>query len=155
MLAKYSLIFHKGDMMKRKKKGNIDSGIMFIIAIFFLGVFFVSMSEKIDAPMKYIKLHQVCRKYLLKMEKDGGLSPFNVNNLNEELIKRGFIISDIKINPETTLATPDVKFGDDVTLSVSYKYKLKNWNVDGFNISHKFEEKIMNVDLSTTSKKGT
>lgn len=101
--------------------------------------------------VKYINLNQICRKYILKMEKDGGLSPSNLTNMQNDLKNSGYTLSDIKI---TATATGTVEYGDDVTLEVTYNCKYRIRKIDGLMITTSTDIIPMHISKSTTSKKG-
>jgi hypothetical protein len=123
---------------------------MLIISILILSLFTVYIVAHIDPIVKYINLNQLARKYTLKMERDGGLSPSEKTNLENELVTRG-----LKIEKATITATTNAGYGEDVTLSISYSYDYDKKNVNGLMITRETTVIPMTVVKSTVSKKGS
>lgn len=88
------------------------------------------VTTKLIVPLaQYIKVSEVVRKYSLKMEKDGYLSPVNISNMNADLISKGFSLPDISVDPSTSMSK--VNYNDDVTICLNYTYKYKDISMDG------------------------
>ena len=135
----------------RKKKGSIDVSLMLVISIFILVTIFVSMVNYLQPVTMYMNINSKARKYILTMEREGGLSPSNLQNLKQELTDVGLDMSKVTIT-----ATPKgtVSYGDEVSLEIKYAYKTVKKQVDGLNVTNKDETIVMRIVKATTSKKG-
>ncbi|MCX7884659.1 MAG: hypothetical protein N2448_06480 [Caloramator sp.] len=136
-------------LLNKKSKGYIDVMLAFIISLIFFFMIFVYTIEYTQPIVKYITLNQKVRKYILIMEKDGGLSPLNLNNLKTELISSGFNEPDLTIN--ATMAPVD--FGGEITLEVEYKFKKIEKTINGLLVTSNEKIMPMKVKKSSTSKK--
>lgn len=90
---------------------TIVFGILFVIimgVLVFAVEFFIPLSAKSD-------MNICCRKTLLKMEMNGGLSFQTEDDLREELTKKGF--SNIVIE-----GTGFAKYGEEISLNVQVDY---------------------------------
>lgn len=134
-----------------KKKGSINTNIAFIIAMFFMVSIFIYVLMYIHPPKVYSDISQLGRKYIIKMEIDGYLTPANYSNLQNELQALGVNMGLISITATNT----KVNFGDDVSLEIDYTYKKSKYTIDGFNITKVTENIPMQVKESTTSKNGS
>lgn len=136
-------------ILNKKSKGYINVMLAFIISLIFFFMIFVYTIEYTQPIVKYITLNQKVRKYILIMEKDGGLSPSNLNSLKTELVKSGFNESDLTINATMT----PVDFGQEITLEVEYKFKKIEKTINGLLVVSNEKIMPMKVKKSSTSKR--
>ena len=112
----------------KKRKGF--SSIEILASLFvILALVSIVMSNLIIPVSQYIKISEVARKYSLKIEKDGYLTPVNLQNMKNDLVDKGFDLTDIYIDPSTTLTK--VAYNSDVTLLLKYSYKYKDITMNG------------------------
>ena len=112
----------------KKRKGF--SSIEILASLFvILALVSIVMTNLIIPVSQYIKISEVARKYSLKIEKDGYLTPVNLQNMKNDLVDKGFDLTDIYIDPSTTLTK--VAYNSDVTLLLKYSYKYKDITMNG------------------------
>ncbi|PJI06579.1 MULTISPECIES: hypothetical protein [Clostridium] len=135
--------------INKKSEGGIEVVVATLVAVLALGftmVYFIS--NMIPVINKY-KVETVVRKYALKEEQEGYLSPSNVSSMESELKNIG--ISNINISG-TTLSP--VEYGEDVLINISYKDNIKSLTVkDGIIPMLSNEAKTITINKSSTSKK--
>lgn len=138
------------DLVKGKRKGFIDTGMMLIISIIVLSLFFVFLISYLQPIKKYIDLNQIARKYSLIMEKEGYLSPSNFIKLQDEMVNIGFKLPDISITATSTR----VDFGEEVSINIKYNFRKIEKKVNGLSVTNEVKIIPMEVEKSTTCKNG-
>lgn len=131
----------------KKKKGSVMDLIVPLIGILVTFVAIIACSNYISATSKYIKSQQIARKYALKMEVDGYLTPANTEKFKKELTDNKF--KNINISGTTV---NKVKFGEDLYLKLAYDQEIKELEIKGFNFNHKENIKRVTINNSTTAK---
>lgn len=107
----------------KSEKGfsSFSYAIMFVLCFVTVVSLTVSALEYFLPLSKYNNMAETCRRTLMQMEKNGGLSLANENNLRTTLVSQGLTIVSIT-------ADRNVKYGEDVNLKVEATYtysKLK------------------------------
>lgn len=131
----------------KKKKGNITDFIAPLMGVIVIFVILVVGINYMASTKNYIKAQQISRKYLLKMECDGYLTPENILKMKNELKNENF--ENISING-TTLSK--AKFGDDINLKIEYDQNFKQIEINGFNFKEVEQLQRVNITRSSTSK---
>lgn len=99
-----------------------SKAIVFGISIVFLTALFVSMVEFFLPISAKFEMNAICRKTLLKMELEGGITIDMKNELETDLRERGF--REIAVD-----GTEDAKYGEEISLWVEAFYvysRIKN-----------------------------
>lgn len=143
------LKLRKINRLIKKKDGSADTVIMSLMAILvisFVAVYFISNVVPIK---KSTDAEVIARKYMLKMEQTGYLTPDNESAMINDFNNIG--ISNIDISG-TTLT--QVNYGEDVYLHISYKYPVKTITTNNSLIpSFQDVDKTAIINKSSTSKK--
>lgn len=96
--------------------------VVFGISIVLLTILFVSMVEFFLPVSAKFEMNTICRKILLKMELEGGITPDMQNELEAALYERGF--RDVMVD-----GTENAKYGNEIFLYVEAYYvynRVKN-----------------------------
>ncbi|URZ05897.1 hypothetical protein [Clostridium felsineum] len=134
--------------LKQKSEGGIEVVVATLIAVFVIGIIMVYFTENMIPVNTKIKAETIVRKYSLKEEENGYLSDENISAIESEFKTIG--ISNVNISATTSPVT----YGSDVYLNVSYKDNVKKITVTNSIVpSFTSEEKIVNIQKSSTSKK--
>jgi hypothetical protein len=143
-------------LYKKKKDGMINAFIGTIVAIFFLIVVVYLSIEPIEKASIYNQLTDISRAAILRCEADGGLTNTTKQDILDQIKKEG-------LDPNLATVTcnkqgednyrPVTTFGDDVTLTITYKYQHSSYQEIGFNITQgKQQTEIITKTISTTAK---
>lgn len=128
----------------KKKKGEIDQYVIIILGILSFFIITIASLNYVGSTDKYITANQIARKYILKIESNGYLTPENAIKLRSELTNEGF--SNINLTG-TTMS--EVKNGEDVFLFISYGQPVRNIDIENFDI--KFVNEVQRVQISRSS----
>lgn len=132
-----------------KKNGSVDTvamSLMAILVISFVAVYFISNVVPIK---KSTDAEGIARKYMLKMEQKGYLTPDNESAMINDFNNIGITNIDIS---GTTLT--QVNYGEDVYLHISYKYHVRSITTNGGLIPlFQDVDKTAIINKSSTSKK--
>ncbi|MCD2345104.1 hypothetical protein [Clostridium guangxiense] len=142
-------INNKISKLTKKKDGSADTVVMSLIAILVMSVVFVYFISSVVPIKKSTDAEGIARKYMLKMEQNGYLTPDNETAMISDFKNIG--INNIDISG-TTLS--QVNYGEDVYLCITYKYPMKDL-VTGNGVIPSFQnvDKTGHIKKSSTSKK--
>lgn len=145
----WSSINNKINKMTKKKAGSVDTVAMSLMAILVMSVVFVLFISSAVPIKKSTDAEAIARKYMLKMEQNGYLTPDNEAAMIGDFNNIG--INNIDISG-TTLN--EVNYGEDVYLHISYKYPVKSIATNnGLIPSFQNVDKTITINKSSTSKK--
>ncbi|MBV4419308.1 hypothetical protein KM800_08185 [Clostridium tyrobutyricum] len=128
----------------RKKKGEIDQYVIIVLGILSFFIITIASLNYVGTTDKYITANQIARKYILKVESSGYLTPDNAIKLKSELTNQGFSNIDL-----TGTTMTEVKNGDDVFLFISYDQPIRNIDIENFSV--KFVNEVQRVQISRSS----
>lgn len=131
--------------MKKKDKGMIDHFLPAILTMLFLLLIwfgFTTLTGNID---RSTEIHQVARRYMLRMESDGYLTPENKNMLVKELEALG--VKNINLNG-TNLQ--DVGYGNKIRLCIKGMATIKTLELQDI-LSAKLVLKEVPLEINKTS----
>lgn len=131
----------------RKKKGEIDQYVIIVLGILSFFIITIASLNYVGSTDKYIAANQIARKYILKIESNGYLTPENTIKLKNELTNQGFSNIDLT---GTTMA--EVKNGDDVFLFISYDQPIRNIAIENYSIKFVNEAHRVQISRSSTAK---
>lgn len=129
-----------------KKDGVIGDMCMAAITLICVGFLIVRLGEFDNNTLKKIKIDNITKKYILKIESEGYLSAQNENNIINELKRKGF--ENIRISSNKS----EVQYGSDVMLDVTADVPIKTTVLDGFKFKKKIINKEIHSSISSTSK---
>ena len=130
-----------------RKKGDIENIIYSLICITTCFVIITMGINYIGAAKEYLDANQIARKYLLKMETAGYLSPAVSSELVSEMKDRGFKYIGLS---GTTLSKVD--YGDDIYLQIAYMQKINVLTINGFNFTGTSKDTLIRITRSSTAK---
>ncbi|ERI90705.1 hypothetical protein HMPREF1982_03743 [Clostridiales bacterium oral taxon 876 str. F0540] len=128
----------------RKKKGEIDQYVIIVLGILSFFIITIASLNYVGSTDKYITANQIARKYVLKIESKGYLTPENAAKLRSELTNQGFSNIDL-----TGTTMSEVKNGEDVFLFINYDQPIRNIDIENFNV--KFVNEVQRVQISRSS----
>lgn len=131
----------------RKKKGEIDQYVIIVLGILSFFIITIASLNYVGSTDKYITANQIARKYILKIESNGYLTPENTIKLKSELTNQGFSNIDLT---GTTMA--EVKNVDDVFLFISYDQPIRNIAIENYSIKFVNEAQRVKISRSSTAK---
>ncbi len=99
--------------MKKKSQGNIMDLVTIGILILAVSIVMMTYLETTELMMKKLEISQISRKYILKMETEGYLSPSNKDSMLIELHDAGMRNVDI-----TGTTMQPVTYGDTIMLQI-------------------------------------
>lgn len=103
--------------------------IAVIIAISFLLFLFLSGANNAYTLTRHAQMESVLREALFEMERQGGLAPNIETFIRTTLTRRG--IADASIHVTGTGLTPPVAYGDPITLTIEYTFRVRRPFLDG------------------------
>ncbi|QAA32711.1 hypothetical protein [Clostridium manihotivorum] len=128
----------------KKKKGEIDQYVIIVLGILSFFIITIASLNYVGSTDKYITANQIARKYVLKIESKGYLTPENAAKLRSELTNQGFSNIDL-----TGTTMSEVKNGEDVFLFINYDQPIRNIDIENFNV--KFVNEVQRVQISRSS----
>lgn len=137
-----------------KKQGSIQHflpALIFIPACFIVLMLFVNYN---DALNKKTEIDSVARKYLLCMERRGGLVPSDQTRMMQDLSDYGFYNIDIT-GTDLNNGTDGVGYGNQVTIRISATcdtYMLRDSSSNAFKVAFVKSPKDITVEYSSTAK---
>ena len=131
----------------RRKKGEIDQYVIIVLGILSFFIITIASLNYVGSTDKYITANQIARKYILKIESNGYLTPENTIKLKSELTNQGFSNIDLT---GTTMA--EVKNVDDVFLFISYDQPIRNIAIENYSIKFVNEAQRVKISRSSTAK---
>ncbi len=131
----------------KKKKGEIDQYVIIILGILSFFIITIASLNYVSSTDKYITANQIARKYILKIESNGYLTPENSIKLRSELTNEGFSNIDL-----TGTTMSEVKNGEDVFLFINYDQPVRHIDIENFNIKFVNETQRVQISRSSTAK---
>lgn len=120
---------------------GIDRLILTFIA-FILIIFLVVVAVELAIPIaKNQGFNEICRTYLLQMERNGGFSEEDQNNLRQALSEQGITVVSISAPSQGT-----VKFGETMTLYVEARYPFR-LGAAGMTLTDQLQQFIYNKSV--------
>lgn len=142
-----------GRKLVKKARGEIQHflpAFIFIPACFIVIMLFVNYNDAIN---KKTEIDQVARKYLLSMERRGGLVPSEQAKMLNDLDKYGFYDIDIS-GTDLSDGTIGVGYGNEVHIRITATcdtYMLGT-SSNMFNLAFMKSPKTITVEYSSTAK---
>lgn len=140
-------------MYKTKKKGELSVFTTTIIGFFVITTIFVSLTLSLQPVLMKIKIHQIGRQALLRMEIDGGITSTTRQRIIDNMNVPGFDPANLTIEPtENITDTIKANYGEQVHLKITYKFIYDDIQLVGLTeISKVPSEAIITFDKSITS----
>ena len=137
-------LYHKSD-------GIVDQYLPALVTLIFLlmiTLFFIYVISDINVTNQ---VHQIARKYILRMESEGGLTDSTKAACEAEL-KNIIAVVDDSVSV-TGSSVADTSYGDPVTITIQVRANMANWANQGTFVGQIVNrEKTITVTKQSTAK---
>jgi hypothetical protein len=136
----------KGLQMK-KARGDVSQYLATLIGVLVILAISLAAVNYMGVTVKYITANQIARKYMLRIESDGYLSPANQDRLVNELTETG--LSSVNLQGTTVSAVGN---GGDVFLTIAFDQNIRKLTLEGAVFSFRDVRQRVVITRSSTSK---